>query len=250
MKNPVLGVILAVVALILLSNTLFTVDMTEQAMILQYGRHLRTITEPGLYAKIPFIQQVTIYEKRVLSSDVPPGEYLTLDKKRVVTDPISRWRIQDPLQFFKTVSNEAGGLARLEPIILSELRDELATHDFADIISNQREAIMVTVTTKVQEKATEFGIEVIDVRIKRADLPDEVQASVFSRMQAERHRKALGYRAEGAEAAAKVRADADKSVTIIAAEAYEESQKLRGQGDAEAIAIYALVVAVIIIFVG
>lgn len=239
MKSPVLVVILAVVALILLTNSLFTVDMTEQAMVLQYGKHLRTITNPGLQAKVPFIQQVTIYEKRILTSDVPPGEYLTLDKKRVVTDPISRWRIKDPLQFFKTVANEAGGLARLEPIILSELRDELATHDFADIISNQREAIMATVTARVQEKALEFGIEVIDVRIKRADLPNEVQASVFARMQAERHRKALGYRAEGAEKAAKVRADADKTVTIIAAEAYGESQILRGQGDAEATAIYA-----------
>ena len=232
-------IIAAIFALIVVLQSLFTVDMTQQAIVLQYGRYLRTVKEPGLHFKVPFIQQVVRYDKRILTSDVKPGEYLTLDKKRVVTDPISRWRIDDPLQFFKTVANEAGALARLEPIVLSELRDELAKHNFADIVSAQREPIMEAVSRRVKEKATDFGIEVVDVRIKRADLPREVQASVFDRMKAERQRIALQYRAEGAEQAAKVRADADKEVTIISAEAYEQSQRLKGEGDAQAIAIYA-----------
>lgn len=175
----------------------------------------------------------------MLTTDVLPGEYLTLDKKRLVTDPVSRWRIEDPLQFFKTVTNEAGALARLQPIVLSELRDELAKHNFADIISAQREPIMEAVSGRVREKATEFGIEVVDVTIKRADLPSEVQTSVYARMKAERQRIALRYRAEGNELAAAVRATADKGATIISAEAYAQSQKLLGDGDAQATAIYA-----------
>ncbi|MFQ5873799.1 MAG: protease modulator HflC [Dehalococcoidia bacterium] len=239
MKKPVFIIVLAIFALIVLLGSLFAVDMTQQAIVLQYGQYLRTIKEPGLHLKVPFIQQVIRYEKRILTSDVKPGEYLTLDKKRMVTDPISRWRIEDPLQFNKTVASEAGARARLEPIVLSELRDELAKHNFVDIISTQREFIMEAVSQRVREKANEFGIEVIDVRIKRADLPAEVEASVFARMKAERQRKSLSYRAEGDELAAKVRADADKQVTIISAEAYEQSQKLRGEGDAQATAIYA-----------
>ncbi|MEK7270145.1 MAG: protease modulator HflC [Planctomycetota bacterium] len=238
-KATITIVVTALVALVVLLASVFTVDMTQQALVLQFGRHVRTVTEPGLHFKAPFVQQVTRYDKRVLTSDIKAGEYLTLDKKRLVADPISRWRIGDPLQFFKTVTNEAGALARLEPIVLSELRDELARYNFTDIISSQREAIMQKASERVRAKATEFGIEVVDVRIKRADLPVEVQASVYARMKAERQRIALQYRAEGAELAAKVRATAEKEATIISAEAYAESQGLRGEGDAQATAIYA-----------
>jgi membrane protease subunit HflC len=234
-----MSTVLTFVALVLLFQSVFTVDMKQQALVLQFGRYVRTVREPGLHFKIPFLEQATLYDKRVLSSDIKPGEYLTLDKKRLVTDPVSRWRIEVPLQFFKTVANEPGALARLGPIVLSELRDELAKHNFTDIISSQRTAIMETVSKRVREKATEFGIEVVDVKIKRADLPAEVQGSVFARMQAERKRIALQYRAEGAELAAKVRAGADKEATIISAEAYAESQRLKGEGDAEATVIYA-----------
>jgi len=239
MTKAVIAAILVIVALVVLRQSVFSVDMTQQALVLQFGRHVRTVKEPGVHFKVPFYQQATRYEKRVLTSDIKPGEYLTLDKKRVVTDPVSRWRIEDPLQFFKTVANEAGALARLEPIVLSELRDELAKYNFADIIAAQRGPIMDNVSERVRAKATEFGIGVVDVRIKRADLPSEVQASVFARMKAERGRIALRYRAEGDELAAKVRADADKEATIVAARAYAESQKLMGEGDAQATAIYA-----------
>jgi membrane protease subunit HflC len=234
-----MSTVLIFIALVLLFQSVFMVDMTQQALILQFGRYVRTVSEPGLHFKIPFLEQATLYDKRVLSSDIKPGEYLTLDKKRLVTDPVSRWRIEVPLQFFKTVANEPGALARMGPIVLSELRDELAKHNFTDIISSQRAAIMDKVSKRVQEKATEFGIEVVDVKIRRADLPAEVQGSVFARMQAERKRIALQYRAEGAELAAKVRAGADKEATIISAEAYAESQRLMGEGDAQATVIYA-----------
>ncbi|MDP2953712.1 MAG: protease modulator HflC [Chloroflexota bacterium] len=239
MKKLPIAIVLIVVALVLLSQSAFTVDMTQQALVLQFGRYVRTEKEPGLHFKTPFYEQITRYDKRVLTSDIKPGEYLTLDKKRLVTDPVSRWRIEDPLQFFKTVANEPGALARLEPIVLSELRDELAKHNFSDIISSQRAPIMEAVSKRVRDKATEFGIAVVDVRIKRADLPAEVQASVFARMKAERQRIALQYRAEGAELAAKVSAGADKEATVISAEAYSESQKQMGEGDAQATVIYA-----------
>ncbi len=240
MSKWLIAPLLIVVALlVLLSQAAFTVDMTQQALVLQFGQYVRTVKDPGLHFKIPFTHQVSRYDKRVLTSDIKAGEYLTLDKKRLVADPVSRWRIADPLQFFKTVANEPGALARLEPVVLSELRDELAKYNFTDIISTKRASIMETVSKRVREKATEFGIEVVDVRIKRADLPAEVQASVFARMKAERQRISFQYRAEGDELAATVRAGADKEATIILAEAYAESQRQRGEGDAQATAIYA-----------
>ena len=239
MKRAVTITILVLVALIVIPQSLYIVDMTEQAIIVQMGKYKRTIKEPGLCSKIPFIQSVVRFEKRVLTSDTAPGEYLTLDKKRLKVDHVSRWRIVDPLQFYKSVHNEEGGLARLQPIVFSEMRDELARHDFSDVIFVKREEIMEAVATSARERVKELGIELIDVRIKRADLPSEVQESVFARMRAERERKAKMYRAEGEEEAFKIRARADKQKTIILAEAYEESQKIKGAGDAEATRIYA-----------
>lgn len=239
MKKTVIIIILVVVALIIIPQTIFTVDMTQQAIILQMGKYKRTIKEPGLHLKIPFIQSVVRFEKRVLTSDTAPGEYLTLDKKRLKVDHVSRWHITEPLQFYKSVRNVEGGLARFQPIVFSEMRDELAKHNFVDIISIKREEIMEVVAIRAREKVLEFGIELIDVRIKRADLPTEVQQSVFARMRAERERKAKKYRAEGEEAALKIRAYSDMEKTIILAEAYEESQRLKGEGDAEATRIYA-----------
>lgn len=239
MKKTVLIGILVIVALIVIPQAIFTVDMTKQAIILQMGQYKRTITAPGLNFKIPFIQSVILIENRVLTSDTAPGEYLTLDKKRLVVDHVSRWRIVDPLKFYKAVRNEAGGLARIQPIVFSEMRDELAKYNFEDIIFTEREAIMDAVAVRAREKMTDYGVDIIDVRIKRADLPEEVQVSVFDRMKAERQRIALAYRAEGEEEALEIRAYADKVKTIILAEAYEESQNLKGDGDAQATAIYA-----------
>ncbi len=227
------------VALLLVMQTFYVVDEKNQAIVTQVGRYLHTAREPGLYATVPFYQSVTHFDRRILVSDPSPGEYLTLDQKRLVADPVTRWRIVDPLAFFTSVREEGGARARLDDIVFSEMRAELANFEFDKIISTEREAIMGRVSQRAAERAKGFGIEVVDVRLKRADLPEQVQASVFARMQAERSRIAARYRSEGAESAARIRADADRDRTVILARAYEESQKLRGAGEAEATTIYA-----------
>jgi len=230
---------LVVIALFVGLQATFVVDEGELAIVTQFGKYKRTLSSPGLYFKTPFAETVTRMERRVMTSDTPPAEYLTLDKKRLVADPVTRWRIIDPLVYFKTVHDENGAKARLDDIINSEMRRELASRDFGEIIGNARDPMMQRVAGSVREQTKEFGIEIVDVRIKRADLPKEVQESVFARMRAERDRVAKQYRSEGEEEAAKIRADTDKEKTILLAKAYETSQKNRGEGDAESIKIYA-----------
>ena len=233
------GVSAIVVAAVIGWQVFFTVNETEQVVITQFGEYKRTIQEPGLAMKLPFVQTANRFERRILFSDAPHAEYLTQDKKRLVADPITRWRIADPLRFYKTVRDEAGARARLDDLVFSELRREVASHTFGSVIGKQREAIMDAVAATAREKAREFGIEIVDVRIERADLPREVQTSVFARMQAEREREAKRYRSEGEEEAAKLRAQTDKERTIILATAEQQAQRLRGEGDAEATRIYA-----------
>lgn len=225
--------------LLLVSQVFYIVDERDQVIVTQVGQYLYSVQQPGLYSKLPFYQTVTRFDKRILVSDAQPAEYLTLDKKRLVADHIIRWRIVDPLVFYTSVREEAGARARLDDIAFSQIRAELANQNFDKVISTQREPIMERVSRGTAERAQGFGIEVVDVRLKTADLPQEVQASVFGRMQAERSRIASRYRSEGAEAAVRIRADADKERTIILARAYEESQQRRGQGDAQATSTYA-----------
>ncbi|MCH6544917.1 MAG: protease modulator HflC [Deltaproteobacteria bacterium] len=232
------GLVLIVVLIIFGWNTLFTVGEWEQAIVIQLGEFKRTIQKPGLNWKYPFVQQVITLEQRILASDAQPAEYLTKDKKRVVVDHVTRWKIKDPFLFYKTVRAEAGARARLDEIVFSELREELARRNFAAIIAEEREPAMEAVAARSAKKAEEFGIDVVDVRVKRADLPREVQESVFARMRSERERISKRYRSEGAEESAKIRAGTDKEKTIILAKAYEESETRRGEGDAEATAIY------------
>ncbi|MCH9015101.1 MAG: protease modulator HflC [Gemmatimonadetes bacterium] len=241
MKSKWFGAVgpLMIFLILFVPQGVFIVDETEQAIITQFGEYKRTIKEPGLHMKLPLVQTINRFERRVLVSDAAPAEYLTGDKKRVVVDHITRWKIADPLAFFKSVRTEVAGQARLAEIVSSELRKELALHEFTDIISKQRDLITATVAKGASEKAKKLGIEVRDVRIKRADLPKEVQESVFARMVAERERIAKRYRSQGEEEAAKIRASTDKERTIILARAYEESQKLRGVGDAKAARITA-----------
>jgi len=237
MARLVIGAI--VVALLVLSQTVFVVGERQQALITQFGKPVRTIREPGLYVKVPVVQTLSRFERRILATDVQAAEYLTLDKKRLAVDHVSRWRISDPLEFYRTVRDTRGAMARLDDIIFARLRQEIAKHNFADFIREKREGIMQVVTAGTREMAASFGIEVVDVRIKRADLPTEVQASVYARMRAERERIAKRYRAEGEERARKIRASADKEREILVAKAYEESQGMIGEGDAQAIATYA-----------
>jgi membrane protease subunit HflC len=241
MRNLIPGIIvlLLIVGVIIAGQALFVVDETNQAIILQFGEPIKTVRTPGLNTKMPFIQNVIYFEKRVLSSDAPPQEYLTTDKKRLVVDHVTRWQITDPLLFFKAVRTEAGARARLDDIVFSELRQELATVRFRDVIAQERENIEERVAKSAAEKASEFGINVVDVRTKRADLPEEVEQSVFDRMRAERQRESSLFRAEGEEQANIIRAQADRAGTVIRAEGEQEAQQLRGEGEAAAISIYA-----------
>jgi modulator of FtsH protease HflC len=228
-----------VVLWILLPQVFFMLDEREQAIITQFGAYVRTVAQPGLHTKLPFVHTVHRFDRRVLATDALPAEYLTLDKKRVVVDYVARWRITDPLAFFMSVSTLEGARARIEDIVFSELRRELASQEFAPVTSELREPTMEAVAQSSRARTAAFGIALIDVRIKRADLPGEVQQSVFARMVAERSRVAKRYRSEGEEEAAKLRAETDKQRDIMLAQAYERSQRLRGDGDAAATAIYA-----------
>ena len=234
MQRGLIGLIVIFVLLVLLlPQVCFVVSETNQAIITQFGEYKRTMKDPGLYFKLPFIQIVHVFEKRIISSDAVAAEYLTIDKKRLIVDHVTRWRIIDPLQFFKSVRDTYGARARLDDIVFSELRRAIAEKEFANIISSKRESVMEAVAKSAATQAKQFGIDIVDVRIKRADLPKEVQQSVFSRMVAERERIAKRYRSEGEEEAAKIRAQTDKERTILLAKAYEESQRIRGGGDAE-----------------
>ncbi len=219
-------------------SSFFVVDERELSIVVEFGEWKRSVARPGLQFKLPW-QTVYTVESRVLSSDTPPAEYLTLDKKRLVADPVTRWRITDPLQFYQRVNDEVGAKARIDAIVNSEMRREFAGRNFGEIIGNAREPLMLRVTEEARKQTRTFGIHVVDIRIKRADLPKEVQESVFQRMRAERDRVAKRYRSEGSEEASKIRADTDKEKTILLAGAYEASQRLRGDGDAESIKIYA-----------
>ncbi|MBM4325496.1 MAG: protease modulator HflC [Deltaproteobacteria bacterium] len=232
-------IILVFFFFILLSSATFTIDEQQQAIITQFGKYIRTIREPGLHFKVPVIQTLHLLEKRVLTTDAVAVEYITLDKKRVVVDHVSRWKIEDPLEFYRSVRTEAGALSRLEDILVARLRQEIAKHSFIGFIREEREKIVETVAKEAHELAKRFGITIIDVRIKRADLPKEVQASVYARMQAERHRIAKRYRAEGEQRSREIKAETDKEKEIILAKAYQQQMKLFGEGDGRATEIFA-----------
>jgi membrane protease subunit HflC len=231
--------ILLAVALWLVWDSFFIVDETELAIVTQMGDFRRRIMRPGIQFKVPGLQQVDKLENRILVSDTPPAEFLTLDKKRLVADPITWWKIKDPWLFLQKLSDETRARSRIDDIVNSELRREFASHDFGNIIGNARSPLMEQVTLNTRKQTDDFGILLVDIRIRRADLPPEVQDSVFQRMRAERDRVAKKYRSEGEEEAAKIRADTDKEKTILLAEAYQQSQKIRGEGDAQSTAIYA-----------
>ena len=230
---------LIIILFIFVPTFIYTVDEREQAIITQVGEFKRAVTKPGLHFKKPFIEKVTRFEKRILSTDAAPGQYLTLDKKRLVVDFLARWKIEDPLIFFKSVRNLFSANTRIEDIVYSELREELATHNINEVIAENRELIMDAVKEGSREKLKEYGIELIDVRIKRADLPSEVQQSVFDRMVAERQRISKRYRSEGEEESAKIRAETNKQKEIILAEAYAKSEKVKGEGDKAATKNYS-----------
>jgi modulator of FtsH protease HflC len=239
-QRPILFfAILVLLVGMLVPQTVYIINEWDQAIITRFGRFQRTIKDPGLKLKIPFLEKIHRFDQRILASDAVPAEYLTKDKKRLLADHVTRWRIEEPLLFYKTVRDEFGAIRRLDDIVFSEMRRTLAERNFADIIAEDRESLMEQIAKNAYDLSKQFGINVVDVRIKRADLPQEVQASVYARMVAERERIAKRYRSEGEEEAQKIRAQTDKDKTIILAEAYQESQTRRGEGDQEAARIYA-----------
>ena len=231
--------VLIILAMLSLSQVLFTVDQTESALLVQLGKPVRAIHDPGLHIKVPFVQQVIFFDNRILEYDAAAKGIITRDKKNLVVDNFAKWRIKDPLKFYQTMRNEFGAQARLDDIIYSNLRAELGKYDLIQMVSENRSQIMEAVTRDTNRKALSYGIEVVDVRIKRADLPPENEKHVYDRMKAEREQEAKRYRSEGEEAAMKIRAEAEKEKTIILAEAKRKSQELKGEGDASATRIYA-----------
>ena len=221
-------------------STIIIVDEKEQIVILQFGKPVRTLKEPGLNWKLPApLQTSNSFEKRLLEYDVPPEEILSRDKKSLIIDNYVRWRITDPLLFLQTVAAVPTAKTRLDDIVYSELRQELGTHDMVEIITENRELIMEKVTKASNEETSKYGIEVIDVRIRRVDLPQENEASIYARMEAERKRQANKFRSEGEEEAQKIRAATDRDKTVILADAYKTAQQIRGEGEAKALDVYA-----------
>ena len=221
-------------------GSLFTVDQTQQALVIQFGDPKRTIQEPGLNFKLPFIQDVVYYEKRVLSLIPQDAEEVILsDQKRLQVDAYARYQIQDPLLFFQTVRNELGARGRLEAIIDSSVRRALGRETLGSILTGQRNDITRSIGDEVNQSVSSLGIKIIDVRLRRADYPEATSQNIFNRMKSEREREAKEFRATGEEEAQKIRADAEKTRTVIISEAKREAQETRGAGDSKAIRIYA-----------
>lgn len=238
MKSAIGLVLLIILVIFAFNVSTVVVDETKQAVITEFGRPIKVIDKPGLHFKTPFIQAVTTFEKRLLEYDSAPTDILTRDKKAMVVDNYARWKIVDPLKFLQAVGDERRAQTRLDDIIYSELRVELGRFDLTDIVATSREVIMANVTKRSDEIARQYGIQIVDVRIKRADLPTANQQAVYDRMRSERQRQATQYRSEGAEESQKIKAITDKEKTIILADAYKQAQITRGEGDAQAIKIY------------
>jgi len=227
------------IAALLAYLTLFTVSQTQQALLLEFGRPKRVITEPGLQYKIPFIQNVVFFDKRILDIDTASQEVIASDQKRLVVDAFARYKIVNSLLFFQSVANEEGANSRLGAVLESSLRRVLGAASFATVVRDQREQLMRTILGQVNKEAEPFGISVVDVRIKRVDLPEANMQAIYRRMQTERQRQAAEFRAEGEGASRRIRGTADREVTVIKADATGESERIRGNGDAEKNRIFA-----------
>jgi len=230
---------LIVGALFLGISSLFTVTEVEQALVLQLGEHKKTIQEPGLYFKLPFVQNVIFLDKRILNLDVPPQEIIASDQKRLVVDAIARFKIIDPLLTYQTRGNEANAAQALATLLSSNLREVLGREEFITLLSGERANLMTRIRDGVNRGAATFGIEIVDVRIRRADLPEANSQAIYTRMNTEREREARETRAEGGEQALRIRAEAERERTILLAVAERDSQILRGEGDSEAVRIFA-----------
>jgi membrane protease subunit HflC len=232
-------VILIGLAAVAVYFSAYIVHQNEQALVLRFGEPKKVVKDPGLKWRWPVVDQVEIYDKRILDLDTAPQEAIAKDQKRLVVDAFARYKIVDPLKFYQTLRYQEGVRSRLGPIVESALRQVLGAATFQEIVRDNREELMKRIATQVNQEGEEFGLEVVDVRMKRADLPEQNSKSVFARMRAEREREAAEFRAEGAASANRIRATADRQATVIKAEASRKGQETRGQGDAQRNRIYA-----------
>jgi membrane protease subunit HflC len=234
-----LVVILIGIAIAALYASAFIVHQNEQALVLEFGKPKRVVKHPGLNWKVPLVETVDIFDKRILDLDTATQEVTASDQKRLLVDAFARYKIIDPLKFYQTLRYEAAVRSRMGPIIESSLRRVLGAATFQDLVRDKREELMKRIAGQVNAEGADFGLEVVDVRIKRADLPEQNLKSVFDRMRAERQREAAEFRAQGAAEANRIRATADREVTVIKAEATRKGEQLRGDGDAERNHIFA-----------
>ena len=220
-------------------NSLFTMDERQQGLVLQFGEPKRVIQTSGLHFKLPIIQNVVRYDVRILEYDLPIEEVIAVDKKRMLIDSFTRFKITDPLEFYKTVGTESSVRNRLNSNVISSLRRVVGRVTLEELLSEERSNIMENIKVEVNNEASRFGIEVVDVRIRRADLPEANSQAIYERMISERVREAKEFRAKGSEIAQKIRAEADKERTVILAEATKKSEILRGEGESQSVNIYA-----------
>ena len=231
------GLVIAVSGVFYLGT--YIVDKTQYAIEIRLGDAVDTVTDPGLEFKVPFITRIFYVENRIQDFDADPGSVFTKDKKEMIVDTYSKWRVEDPLKFYQTVRTVSGALARLDDIIYSQTREILGKHTLVEIVSGNRKEIRETITVNSRKNAEKFGIEVIDVRIKRSDLPQSNSLAVYGRMEAERKREAKRYRSEGNERALEIRSAADRDRIKILSEANRIAEEVRGEADAKATKTYA-----------
>ena len=234
----VLGIIVLIAGVIAFS-ALFTVHQTQQALVLQFGEPKRVVKDPGLHFKLPFIQNVIFLDKRMLSHEGTGEEVIASDRKRLVVTSFLRYRIEDPLRFYQTVGNENVARQRLNALLTSSLRQVIGTVPLQSVLTGERTGLMSQIAFRVNTEAKDLGITISDVRIKRADLPEANNQAIYARMKTEREREAREFRAQGAEIGQRIRSRADREKTVLVAEAQKQAQILRGEGDGNAVRIFA-----------
>jgi membrane protease subunit HflC len=236
--GPVLAGLL--VLLVLSTATLFTVDQRQNAMVFQFGELKDVVTKPGLYFKLPLLQNVRYIDTRILTLDDPdPQSFITSENKPVLVDTFVKWRISDAREFYLAVGDERGAASRISQTVNGLLREEFGKRTVHEVVSGERDEVMNKVRERVEQDAKKIGVSIVDVRLKRVDLPQGVSADVYRRMESERKRAASELRSTGSAEAERIRADADRQREVVLAEAYRDAQKIKGEGDAKSAAIYA-----------
>src|ERR1700749_1792445 len=242
MKSPVSGIVallLALVVLVVAYSSVFTVDQTEQALVVRFGAPVQVATDPGLHFKAPFIDSVIPIDKRILDLENPAQEVIASDQKRLVVDAFARYRIKNPLQFYQSVGTIPAANLQLTTLLNSGLRRVLGEATLIQVVRDPREALMGRIRDQLDHEANNYGIQVVDVRIRRADLPDQNSQAVYQRMKTERQREAAEFRAQGAQKAQEIRSTADRESTVIVAEANSKAEQIRGAGDGERNRLFA-----------